>query len=74
MVIRMGKIIQRHNECIGCGACVALDSENFEMDGGQAKLKNATESNGNLVKETSNLENAKNAANACPVKCIEIEE
>lgn len=69
----MVKITQRHEECIGCGACVALDPENWEMDSGKAILKGATEENGAMVKTVDTEGNVKQAESACPVKCIVVE-
>lgn len=59
------KIKQDHEKCIGCGACVAVCPENWEMDSDdKAKFKNAE----------SDLECNKKAAAGCPVKIITIEE
>ncbi len=50
--------------CIGCGSCVAIDPETFEFnDDGIAQAK---------ADEVS--EGAKEAAEACPVDAISIEE
>lgn len=70
----MVKIIQKHDECIGCGACAAIDPENWEMTGDKAILKNAELKNGIYEKSVENAGNSKDAANACPVQCIKIEE
>ena len=50
--------------CIGCGSCVSIDPETFEFnDDGIAEVK---------TEEVS--EGAKEAAEACPVEAISIEE
>ncbi|MDD3083579.1 MAG: ferredoxin [Candidatus ainarchaeum sp.] len=70
----MAKIIQKHEECIGCGACTALDPINWEMNGDKAILKDAELKEGIYSKEVENIGSSKDAENACPVKCIIIEE
>ena len=52
--------------CIGCGACVAIDSEHFDFDenGLSSVIKNE-----NL--ETDEL---KNAMASCPVSVIKLED
>ena len=62
------KIIQARGKCIGCGACVAVCSDNWFMDkDGKAKPKKT---------EITNREYKcnKEAADSCPVQCIEIKE
>ena len=61
----MYKIKQDREKCIGCGSCVAVCGENWEMDGAKSKAK-ATE-----VKEIGCNQKA---ADACPVGIITIEE
>jgi len=59
------KISQDHEKCIGCGACVGACPDNWEMgDDGKAKPKS----------RDSDLECNKDAAEACPVKCITVTE
>jgi len=48
------------SDCIGCGACVSICPEGFEMDNGKAKVKNAK---AKCVKE---------AVDSCPVNAIKI--
>lgn len=61
----MKKLIVKDG-CIGCGACVAIDSEHFDFnDEGLSSVV----SNENL--ETDEL---KNAINSCPVSVIKLEE
>jgi ferredoxin len=60
------KIIVDKNKCIGCGTCVALASEIFEMD-----------SNGkSIVKKnpTINEEALKLAIDSCPSQAISVEK
>ncbi len=70
----MVKISQEQEKCIGCGACAALDPANWEMSGDKASLKNSKEENGIFVKEVAEVGTSKDAANACPVQCIKVEE
>ena len=59
------KVKQDKNLCIGCGVCVAVCPGNWEMtDDGKAKPK----------KSESDLDCNKEAADACPVNCIHVEE
>ena len=59
-------IKQDHEKCIGCGSCIALCPDNWEMtDDGKAKPKKTS-----LDEVGCN----KAAADACPVHCIEIVE
>ncbi len=60
------KIEQEQEACIGCGACVSICPDNWEM----------TEDNKAKPKQTE-LEDAgcnKEAAEACPVQCIKVLE
>ena len=59
----MNKIFLDRDKCIGCGACVALCPDNFEMSGNKVNVYN-NESNENAVK----------AADNCPVNAINIKE
>ena len=58
------KIEYEEDKCIGCGACVAICSDNWEMQDMKAHPK----------KTESDLDCNKEAANACPVQCINIKE
>jgi len=59
------KIKFKQEECIGCGACVAVCSENWELKDGKAKPKKSS------VQEIGCNQDA---ADTCPMNCIEIEE
>lgn len=48
--------------CIGCGTCVALCPDNFEMAGAKAK-----------VKKQEDAGCAKQATDSCPVNAITVE-
>jgi ferredoxin len=70
------RIIQEKSKCIGCGACASLCAKYFEMqDDGKAHIIGS-----NLIdKESEKYEKiieeqscAKEAAEGCPVQCIEI--
>jgi ferredoxin len=65
---RKFKITQEHEKCIGCGACVSLCPENWEMkEDGKAKLKK------NIISEKEYKSN-KAAEESCPVNIIEVKE
>jgi len=51
-------------KCIGCGACVNLCSDVFELEEGKAKVK----------QQETDKECAKEAADSCPVQAISVEE
>lgn len=62
------KIIQKHEKCIGCGACVATCPDNWVMGkDGKAKPKKTE------ICEAEYDRN-KQAANVCPVNIISIKE
>ncbi len=68
------KICQKKEDCIGCGACAALDPTNWEMNGDKAELTGATEKDGLSCKTVEEAGSVKDAENACPVKCITVTE
>lgn len=59
------KITQDHEACISCGNCVAACPENWEM---------GSDGKANPKKSVDTLETNKDAAAACPVGCITVEE
>ena len=62
----MKKIVLKNENCIGCGACIAIDPEHFDFnDEGYSHVI----SNDNL--ETEELQNA---IESCPVGIISLEE
>lgn len=61
----MAKVTVDEETCIGCGACTAV-SENFVMDDDKAKAK--------VESFDSVPADVKEAAEACPVDSIKIEE
>ncbi len=64
----MKKIILRDGACIGCGACIAVDPENFDFnDDGFAIIKNESATG----EETNSL---LNAVTSCPTNAIIIED
>lgn len=62
----MKKLTVNKEACIGCGACVAIDSEHFDFgDDGLSEVIN----NDNI--ETDDV---KNAISSCPTNAISYEE
>jgi len=69
--------IEHHKEiCIGCGACAAIDPEDWVMKGDKSHLVDSdkidTENGageGKVVDEAKLSQNQE-AADACPVPCI----
>ncbi len=60
------KIIHQRDKCIGCGNCVAICPQNWEMtDDGKAEVKET---------EIDTLGCNKQAEEMCPVGCIQIKE
>jgi ferredoxin len=59
----MAKIAINQNTCIGCGACVSICPQNFEMKDGKAHVKKA---------EVKKITCEKEAAESCPVNAISI--
>lgn len=62
----MKKIVLKNEACIGCGACIGIDSEHFEFsDDGYS-----------IVKSQENLDSPSlmDAIDACPVAIISLEE
>lgn len=73
----MAKIIHEREKCIGCGTCVALCPEFWEMnEDGKSDLKGAKvdSQTGNQEIEMSELGCNQEAIDACPVQCIRIEK
>ncbi|MFA6268446.1 MAG: ferredoxin [archaeon] len=68
------KVIQDQDACIGCGACAAICPTDWLFKGDKAELIGSKKEGKNFVKIVKNTGCNKDAANACPVKCISIEE
>jgi len=69
------KIIQKHEECIGCGTCVAMCPKFWEMrDDGKAHLKGGKKNSetGDYELEVGKVECNKDAVEACPVQIISL--
>ena len=60
------KVRVNQDGCIGCGACIAIDSEHFDFD---SDGRSCVISNENL-----NSDDLSNAIESCPVAAISIEE
>jgi ferredoxin len=72
----MAKVIQQRDKCIGCGTCVAVCADFFEMntEDKKATLKGGKDVGGNFELETDNPGCCKEAASSCPVQIITVEE
>jgi len=70
------KIIHQIEKCIGCGSCVAICPEYWEMgDDGKAHLLNAKkDTKNNEELEVSDAGCNKEAVEICPVQCIKIKD
>ncbi len=69
------KIIHEIEKCIGCGSCVAVCPQNWEMgEEGKAHLLGAkiNSASGNEEIETKKVGCSQDAADICPVQCIKI--
>jgi ferredoxin len=67
------KIILKKKQCIGCGSCVAVCPDFFEVaDDGLSDLKRSQFEGDNQALEVNELGCAKEAAEVCPVQVIEI--
>ena len=52
------------DKCIGCGSCVAVCSDCFEMDS----------DNKAVLKDSGDMKCAQEAVDVCPVQAIEVEQ
>lgn len=70
------KIIFDRENCIGAGACAAMDPEHFKMaSDGKADLIGGKDiGNGKFELETDENQNLVEAAKACPVLVIKIKD
>jgi ferredoxin len=68
------KLRLERNECVGCGSCVALCAELFDIaSDGRSSIKDV-ELKDVQEKELDEVSCSKDAAESCPVNCIHIEE
>jgi len=73
----MKKIVQKYSECIGCGTCVALCPNFWEMgEEGKARPKKGKKNpeTGDYELEVKKVECNKEAADACPVQIISLRD
>lgn len=62
----MKKLVVNEDVCIGCGACVAIDSEHFDFnDEGISSI---------ISNDNIDTDAVKNAISSCPVNAIKLEE
>lgn len=68
----MAKIQHNLKECIGCGSCVAVCADFFELKGDKAHLKGGKKK-GNIEElEVKDAKCVGEAIEICPVQCIKI--
>ena len=71
----MAKIIHDRDACIGCGTCAAVCSKYWKMDSdGKSKLIGGKKVGKNEELDAKAIECNQDAAEACPVNCIHIED
>ncbi len=69
----MAKVVHEVEKCIGCGACVAVCPDFWEMgDDGKSHLKKGKKKGKNEVLEIKDAKCNKDAENTCPVQCIQV--
>jgi len=68
------RITQKQVDCIGCGACAAIAPSDWVLKGDKAELVGSKQEGELFVKEVENAGANQDAANACPVGCIKVEE
>ncbi len=69
------KIIHEREKCIGCGLCVALCPDFWQMseDGKSRLLNSVKNSEENYELEAGETVCNKEAAEGCPVQCIRVQ-
>ncbi len=72
----MKKIILERNKCIGCGTCSVLCPLFWEMnEDGRVDLKEAVKvENEKFEREVDDISCAQEAAQSCPMQCIQIND
>jgi len=67
------KIVHDRPNCIGCGACVAMCPEFWQMvEDGKSELKGAKQKGENFELEVNDPKCIQDAADACPVNVIHV--
>jgi len=69
------KITLERSKCIGCGSCVAVCPQHFELlEDGKSHLKDSQKDAAEVeILELSDAGCAKEAADVCPVQIIKVE-
>ncbi len=72
----MVKVIQQRDKCIGCGTCVAVCPDFWQMDNdGKSKLKGSRDAGKSKFElEVEEVGCNKEAVSSCPVQIITVEE
>jgi ferredoxin len=72
------KILHLRNDCIGCGACSAINEENWLMSNdGKATLNKSKEVKKGiyeLIINENELKSFKESSECCPINIIKIEK
>ena len=73
-VAKVMKIIHEKKKCIGCGLCVTLCGDFWQMgEDGKSELLNSKKNNdGNYELEINDTGCNQEAAEGCPVQCIHV--
>ncbi|MCD6194972.1 ferredoxin [bacterium] len=61
------KVKVNEQSCIGCGLCISICSDVFELEGGKSKIKKDFD-------PEANKECIKEAAANCPTQAISVED
>jgi len=70
------KVIHKKETCIGCGACVSVCPEYFEMSGDKAHLKDSRENEDGceICVFEHFIDEIEDASQVCPVSAISAED
>ncbi|MCX6800734.1 MAG: ferredoxin [Candidatus Diapherotrites archaeon] len=68
------RIEQKKADCIGCGACAAVDPADWKLEGDKAELIGSKKEKDLYVKIVKEIGANQDAADSCPVKCIAIKK
>ncbi len=71
----MAKIIFEEQKCIGCGSCQAVCPKHWQLkDDGKAELLGSSREGDKFELEVEKVECSQEAADICPVQCIQVKK